>query len=247
MLRQVAASAQHLDQQLTEAGVAPLTLPFEQTQRVLTTYLRTGTKVPELVPAFATINRGLSAGLAGVSSLGAVPASDRRSLRLDAYLVSETLPKLTKANALPPTVDAKEMGAFQKSLKSMTNYIPLWVKVAVACALGFGTMVGWKRIVVTVGEKIGKAHMAYAQGASAELVAFVTIGAASNLGLPVSTTHILSSGIAGTMVASGSGIQRETVRNILLAWILTLPVCVVLGAALFGASLLFMFRVLGIH
>jgi PiT family inorganic phosphate transporter len=108
-------------------------------------------------------------------------------------------------------------------------------------------MIGWKRIVVTVGEKIGKAHLTYAQGASAEIVAFATIETADMLGLPVSTTHILSSGIAGTMVASGSGVQGDTVRNIILAWVLTLPVCVLLGAGLFGAGLLVVFRVLGMH
>jgi len=123
----------------------------------------------------------------------------------------------------------------------------LWVKIAVSLALGLGTMIGWKRIVVTVGEKIGKAHLTYAQGASAELVAFGTIEAADLLGLPVSTTHILSSGIAGTMVANGSGIQKDTVRNIVLAWVLTLPVCVLLGAALFGAALFFVLRILGVH
>ncbi len=136
---------------------------------------------------------------------------------------------------------------YQKSLKSLTNFIPIWVKVAVALALGLGTMVGWKRIVVTVGEKIGKAHLTYAQGACAELVAFGTIEAADSLGLPVSTTHILSSGIAGTMVANSSGIQGDTVRNIILAWVLTLPVCVILGAATFGAGLFVVFRVLGMH
>jgi inorganic phosphate transporter, PiT family len=246
-LQLVEASATHLEQQLTQAGVAPLALPPDQTQRVLTSYLKSGKPSPELVPALATVNRQFSTGLNGVTNLSAVPGPERRALRLNAYLVSESLPKLIKANLLPAPVDAKEMGAYQKALKSMTNYIPVWVKVAVACALGFGTMIGWKRIVVTVGEKIGKAHLTYAQGAAAELVAAVTIAAADKLGLPVSTTHILSSGIAGTMVASGSGVQRETVRNILLAWILTLPACVLLGAALFGASLLFMFRVLGIR
>ena len=108
-------------------------------------------------------------------------------------------------------------------------------------------MVGWKRIVVTVGEKIGKAHLTYAQGACAELVACATIAAADSLGLPVSTTHILSSGIAGTMVANRSGLQGDTVRNIILAWVLTLPVCVILGAATFGAGLFVVFRVLGMH
>ena len=99
------------------------------------------------------------------------------------------------------------------------------MKVAVALFLGFGTMIGWKRIVVTIGERIGKTHMTYAQGASAEIVAYATIQAADRLGLPVSTTHILSSGVAGTMFANRSGLQAATVRNILLAWVLTLPVC----------------------
>ena len=106
-------------------------------------------------------------------------------------------------------------------------------KVAVAVALGLGTMVGWKRIVITVGEKIGKSHLTYAQGASAELVAMATIGAADGFGLPVSTTHVLSSGVAGTMVANGSGLQWETVRNLAMAWVLTLPVAMMLSAGLF--------------
>ena len=106
-------------------------------------------------------------------------------------------------------------------------------------------MIGWKRIVVTVGEKIGKSHLTYGQGASAELVAFATIEAADQLGLPVSTTHVLSSGIAGTMVANKSGVQGDTIRNVLLAWILTLPVCVLLGAMTFAAGLYMVFHVLG--
>jgi PiT family inorganic phosphate transporter len=168
-------------------------------------------------------------------------------LRLNIYLVSETLAKMIKAKTLPAPLDAGALSAYQKNLKGVTSFIPIWVKVAIALALGLGTMVGWKRIVVTVGEKIGKAHLTYGQGAAAEIVAFGTIEAADMLGLPVSTTHILSSGIAGTMVANGSGIQGPTVRNILLAWVLTLPVCVILGAALFGAGLLFVFRVLGVQ
>ena len=120
------------------------------------------------------------------------------------------------------------------------------MKAAVALALGLGTMVGWKRIVVTVGEKIGKTHMTYGQGAAAELVAMMTIGIADKFGLPVSTTHVLSSGVAGTMAANGSGLQMATVRNILMAWVLTLPVCVFLGAALFSLGLNMIAR-LGIH
>ena len=103
-----------------------------------------------------------------------------------------------------------------------------------AIALGLGTMVGWKRIVVTVGEKIGKTHLTYGQGAAAELVAAATIGAADGLGLPVSTTHVLSSGVAGAMVANGSGMQWSTVRNLALAWILTLPVAMLLSGTLFA-------------
>jgi PiT family inorganic phosphate transporter len=108
-------------------------------------------------------------------------------------------------------------------------------------------MIGWKRIVVTVGEKIGKEHLTYAQGASAELVAMATILAADNYGLPVSTTHVLSSGIAGTMAANHSGLQMDTLRNLLLAWVLTLPVCVLLGAGLFSFGLYFLLHVLGLH
>ena len=154
---------------------------------------------------------------------------------------------MIKAKKLPRSLDAEALASYQKMLKGVTAFIPTWVKVAIALALGLGTMVGWKRIVVTVGEKIGKAHLTYGQGAAEEIVAFGTIEAADMLGLPVSTTHILSSGIAGTMVANGAGVQGPTVRNIILAWVLTLPVCVLLGAALFGAGLFFVFRVLGVH
>ena len=119
--------------------------------------------------------------------------------------------------------------------------------MAVACALGFGTMIGWKRIVVTVDEKIGKDHLTYAQGASAEVVAMVMIGLAGRYGLPVSTTHVFSSGIAGTMAANYSRLQKETLRNILPAWILTLPVCVLLGAGLFSFSFYVTFHLLGVH
>src|SRR5262249_47380697 len=114
-----------------------------------------------------------------------------------------------------------------------TKFIPLWVKVVVAIALGLGTMVGWKRIVITVGEKIGKTHLTYAQGASAEVVAMLTIGAADMYGLPVSTTRVLSSGVAGPMAANRSGLQWSTLRNLALAWVLTLPAAIVLSGSLY--------------
>jgi PiT family inorganic phosphate transporter len=231
-----------------DAAPTPVTGPnVEAAHKTLTEYLRHGQVTPQTIAALAAVNGFVNHDLQGVSAFSAIPAGQRRALRLNIYLVSETLARLIKANKLPPHLDAAATADYQKTLKSVTNFIPTWVKVAVALALGFGTMIGWKRIVVTVGEKIGKAHLTYAQGASAEIVAFGTIEAADLLGLPVSTTHILSSGIAGTMVANGSGIQKDTVRNIILAWVLTLPVCVLLGAASFGAGLFFVLRVLGAH
>jgi PiT family inorganic phosphate transporter len=226
-------------------GIAALS--NDAAHKALTRYLRTGKPDGATLPALAVANSGVHARLAHLDSVTALSATDRIALRLDVYLVAETLTRMAKAKQLPASIDPKAAGSYQKELKGLTNFVPLWVKFAVALALGFGTMIGWKRIVVTVGEKIGKAHLTYGQGASAELVAFATIEAADQLGLPVSTTHILSSGIAGTMVANGSGIQRETVRNIILAWVLTLPVCVILGAALFGAGLFFVFRLAGVH
>ena len=115
------------------------------------------------------------------------------------------------------------MTNYKKHIDNATKFIPSWVKVAVALALGMGTMIGWKRIVVTVGEKIGKDHLTYGQGAAAEITAMFTIGAADWFGLPVSTTHVLSSGVAGTMAANHTGLQWSTVRNLAMAWVLTLP------------------------
>ena len=150
------------------------------------------------------------------------------------YLASEAIRFLMKDKENDLSKDEVAiLSAYKKSLDNATRFISLWVKVAVAVALGLGTMVGWKRIVITVGEKIGKTHMTYAQGASAELVAAGTIAVADVYGLPVSTTHVLSSGVAGTMAANGSGLQWATVRNMLTAWVLTLPAAVTLSASLY--------------
>jgi Phosphate/sulphate permeases len=129
--------------------------------------------------------------------------------------------------------DKATLTKYQGMLNASTRYIPTWVKIAVALALGLGTMIGWKRIVVTVGEKIGKTHLTYGQGAAAELVAAGTIGLADGFGLPVSTTHVLSSGVTGTMAANGSGIQWSTLRSIAMAWVLTLPCAMFISATLF--------------
>ncbi|MDB5652714.1 MAG: low-affinity inorganic phosphate transporter [Tardiphaga sp.] len=167
-------------------------------------------------------------------TLDRVPAEAVGNTRNDMYLASEAIRFLMKDKESDLSKeDVATLNTYKGSLDAATKFIPTWVKIAVAVALGLGTMIGWKRIVVTVGEKIGKSHLTYAQGASAELVAAVTIGAADMFGLPVSTTHVLSSGVAGTMAANGSGLQMATIRNMLAAWVLTLPAAIVLSAALY--------------
>jgi PiT family inorganic phosphate transporter len=166
-------------------------------------------------------------------SLGKVPPDMQANVRNQMYLTSETFRLLGKTGPQMSDGDKKIIANYKGFLDKSTRFIPTWVKVAVALALGLGTMVGWKRIVVTVGEKIGKTHLTYAQGASAELVAMCTILAADTYGLPVSTTHVLSSGVAGTMAANKSGLQMSTLRDIALAWVFTLPAAALLSGCLF--------------
>jgi PiT family inorganic phosphate transporter len=172
--------------------------------------------------------------VAAFPTLEAVPSNLVGNVRNDIYLIGEALKLIDKQKLLP--MDAGDLAAvtgYHKAVDNATKFIPTWVKVAVALALGLGTMIGWKRIVVTVGEKIGKTHLTYGQGAAAEVVAMITIGMADHLGLPVSTTHVLSSGVAGTMAANGSGLQWSTVRNMLVAWVLTLPASIALAFVLY--------------
>jgi PiT family inorganic phosphate transporter len=158
-----------------------------------------------------------------------------QNIRNDMYLTSEAIRVLGKDKESELSAEEKAtLAAFKKDLDGSTKFIPTWVKICVAIALGLGTMIGWKRIVVTVGEKIGKTHLTYGQGAAAELIAAATIGAADGFGLPVSTTHVLSSGVAGTMAANGSGMQWSTLRNIALAWVLTLPAAMLLSGVLYA-------------
>jgi PiT family inorganic phosphate transporter len=185
-------------------------------------------------PSLAVLVRDITNQVDQYGSLAKVPADIVRNTRNDMYLASEAIRFLMKDKESELSkADVATLNAYKGSLDDSTRFIPTWVKVAVAIALGLGTMIGWKRIVVTVGEKIGKSHLTYAQGASAELVAAVTIAAADNVGLPVSTTHVLSSGIAGTMAANGSGIKMSTVRNIILGWVLTLPAAIILSGTLY--------------
>src|SRR6202042_1619859 len=213
----------------------------------VTDYIRTKEFHPNTMLALRELVNGIGTEMAQFGDLKAVPQDQVRNFRNDMYLASEAL-RLMQKSGKPEIgpADPAVLKNYKAPIDHAPRFIPLWVKVATELALGLGTMVGWKRIVVTVGEKIGKNHLTYGQGAAAEITAMATIGAADWFGLPVSTTHVLSSGVAGTMVANGSGIQKETVRNIILAWVLTLPVCVLLGAALFAAGLFFVLRVAGV-
>jgi PiT family inorganic phosphate transporter len=200
----------------------------------LTEYIRTKQYTPNTPLAARQLAIEIEHEVQQYKSLAAVPAGQQQNVRNDMYVESETLRLMAKSNT--PALNASDTAAlanYKKHLDGATKFIPTWVKVAVALALGLGTMVGWKRIVVTVGEKIGKEHLTYAQGASAEIVAAVTIIAADQFKMPVSTTHVLSSGIAGTMLANGSGLQLATIRNIALAWVFTLPAAALLAGFIF--------------
>ena len=185
-------------------------------------------------PSLAVLTKQISNSVEQYGSVAKTPLDKVQNLRNDMYLASEAFRVLTKDKESELSAAEKgQIADFKKQLDSATKFIPLWVKICVAIALGLGTMVGWKRIVVTVGEKIGKTHLTYGQGAAAEIVAAATIGAADGFGLPVSTTHVLSSGVAGTMVANGSGMQWSTVRSIALAWVLTLPAAMIMSGLLY--------------
>ena len=176
--------------------------------------------------------KGLLSDIKGISSYNELSADSRVQVRRYLLCLDDTAKKVGKLDSLPAREKA-DLEKLRKDLTSTTEYAPFWVIIAVALALGVGTMVGWKRVVLTVGEKIGKQGMTYAQGISAQLTATAAIGMANLYSLPVSTTHVLSSGVAGTMVANRSGLQGGTVRNILMAWILTLPTSMALAAGLF--------------
>jgi PiT family inorganic phosphate transporter len=200
----------------------------------ITDYIRSKQFNANTMLALRTLINDVGTGTSLYKELKKVPNDRVRNFRNDLYLVSEAL-RLTAKSGQPTfsKEDAAILANYEKHVDHSTRFIPTWVKVAVAMALGLGTMVGCKRIVVTVGEKIGKEHLTYAQGAAAEITAMATIGAADGFGLPVSTTHVLSSGVAGTMAANHSGIQLSTVRNLALAWVLTLPVAMILSGSLF--------------
>jgi PiT family inorganic phosphate transporter len=228
---QFAAVAEVTQQALVKT--TPLPAPADP-RAVLSDYVRSKEATPQLVPALAALAGNIGNEVKGYGSLSKVPAEAVGNVRNDMYLTSETIRLMDKNKVGNFDADTSDkLQLFKQQIDNSTRFIPLWVKIAVAIALGLGTMVGWKRIVVTVGEKIGKTHLTYAQGASAETVAMLTIGAADMFGLPVSTTHVLSSGVAGSMVANGGGLQMKTIRNLLMAWVLTLPAAILLSGSLY--------------
>ncbi|MBV8553562.1 MAG: inorganic phosphate transporter [Acidobacteriaceae bacterium] len=231
---------------LDKIGPNPIT--GQQAVDTISDYLKAkGSANRQTFEAVAGLNQDVHDRIAGKNSFRELSVPTRSAFRSDLYLLSASIAKLIKQHKIANAEDAKVLGDYSKQLDKETKFIPTWVKIGVACFLGFGTMIGWKRIVVTVGEKIGKEHLNYGQGASAELVAMATIGLADKFGLPVSTTHVLSSGIAGTMAANHSGLQSGTLRNIALAWLLTLPVCVLLGASIFAFAVYVLVHVFAVR
>jgi PiT family inorganic phosphate transporter len=229
----VAVSAQTSD--MLSKYVSPSAVVGDSRDEV-TNYIRTKNFTPNTMLAMRELVNGIGTEMALYKELKAVPQDKVRNFRNDMYVVSEGLRLMQKQKGLNISKDDQAVLTNYKShIDNATKFIPTWVKVAVALALGMGTMIGWKRIVVTVGEKIGKSHLTYAQGAAAEITAMFTIWGADHMGLPVSTTHVLSSGVAGTMAANRSGLQWSTVRNLAMAWVLTLPASILLSATLFWA------------
>jgi PiT family inorganic phosphate transporter len=243
LARTTQAISSHMDAHAPGVAMAGYQVAADEISAYLKT---TGTVTDRTFAAIGSKCREVSELLAGRTTLADLSPDQRKLLRGDLYLTSEALNKLVKQKKLPDPTEQKAAATLHSRMDKLTKFIPFWVKVAVAIALGLGTMIGWKRIVVTVGEKIGKTHLTYAQGASAELVAAATVIAASQYNLPVSTTHVLSSGVAGAMAANHSGLQMQTMRNLLLAWVLTLPVTVLLGAGIFAFVLNALLR-FGVH
>lgn len=231
---QFGALAQVTAQELNQISKPNQGVTDANARQILTTYIQDKKMNDQVVPALATTIQSIGNQAQAEPNMKQWDSKVVGNIRNDMYLTSEAIKNLDKKQPdLLQGKTKKDVAAFKADMDKATKFIPAWVKVMVALALGLGTMVGWKRIVITVGEKIGKTHLNYGQGASAELVAMSTIAAADMFGLPVSTTHVLSSGVAGTMVANKAGLQKSTVINLLMAWVLTLPAAIILSGSLF--------------
>lgn len=248
-----APAAFALNRALPEKEVAAIVMTLEEASALASTQSGAGA-LPDVAAAREEIGKALrtksfdavesNAALAALAtdvalrlttwgSMSAVPPEETASFRSDIYIVGEAAKLSSKSSKDLPAEQKSVLESLTKKTQAATRYIPGWVKLAVALALGLGTMVGWKRIVVTVGERIGKTHMAYGQGAAAETVAAATIFAAQQFGLPVSTTHVLNSAVAGTMAANGSGLRWKTIGTLASAWLFTLPVVITLSGVLY--------------
>jgi inorganic phosphate transporter, PiT family len=184
----------------------------------------------ELGQAVKTIDL-LKADIAAATDI-----KSRLAIRKRINLLDKDMKKfLDEPNVIKSEAARKAIKKEIKTLTGYTQYVPFWAIMMISVALGMGTMIGWKRIVVTIGEKIGKRHMTYAEGATAEIIAAMTIGMSTYYGLPVSTTHVLSSGVAGSMVASKGvkNLQKGTITSIALAWVLTLPATILLSGGFY--------------
>jgi PiT family inorganic phosphate transporter len=212
---------------------------FANSQNELTNFLKPQGQLEENIwRSLASESHLIGKSLSIFNNFTDMAESDRCHIRTDMYLVANTITKLENQQKLADIDDKSLLIDYRNQLDKTIRFLPYWVKITIALALGSGTMIGWKRVVVTVGEKIGQQPLNYAQGAISEIVTMSTIVTADYLGLPVSTTHILSSGIAGSMVANRSGVQIETLKNLLIAWLLTLPVCILLGFITYSIGIL---------
>ena len=236
-IQQFIAASVHVEH-ILDRHVAQSAALGSDTRADVTNYIRTRRLQPDTVPALRVLVEDLNREVAPYNELKAIPASQQTIVRNDMYVAGEALRLVQKNRSVAFTPEESAgLKNYMSKLDKSTRFIPFWVMVSVALALGLGTMVGWKRVVITVGEKIGKEHLTYAQGACAGLVTMGTIFAADTFGLPVSTTHILSSGVAGTMAANGSGLRMSTIRSIAAVWVFTLP-----AAALLSGLLYWLFR-----
>lgn len=239
-----APAAFALNRALPEADFAAIVSTLEETaaplgdiapkaaRETLGQALRTKSFGAEAAAAYSALAIDAASRLKAAGSLRAVSVDETAAIRSDLYVLGETAKGLAKTDSID-SERAERLSNLSKETQAATRFIPGWVKLAVAFALGLGTMVGWRRIVVTVGEKIGKSHMTYGQGAAAETVAAVTIWGAQQFGLPVSTTHVLNSAVAGTMAANGSGLQWKTVGTLAAAWLIALPVVITLSGVFY--------------
>lgn len=187
------------------------------------------------IDALSRVKAMLSGDMDNYSKLSMTQRSQLRRIMLCISDTTENVAKLANVGS----DDRQLLKKLRTDMLNTIEYAPIWIIMAVALALGIGTMIGWKRVATTIGEKIGKQGMTYAQGMSAQITAAVSIGLASYVGMPVSTTHVLSSAVAGTMIVDGGGLQRKTVINILMAWVFTLPAAILLSGTLFWIALRF--------